>query len=208
VGDTFDNLFGDLVIGSARGRRPAPAPVLGYVRELNAGDIHLLLNPPPQGLKSTPLVKLRHQHHMLARLLAEGRKPQEVMAITGYSGSRISILQNDPAFKELVAYYQSNTQEVYLDMHSRLATLGEATIEELRERLEDNPEGFSQKELMALAELTLDRSVAPPKGVAQGGRGGAPAGGPPTIHIEFVTPKVPEGVHTHPTVTIEMEPPE
>ena len=189
MGDIFD----DLVIGSARGRRPQPV-AMSFVRDINPSDAHLLANPPPQGSKTSPVIKLRQQHHMVARLVAEGVKGVEISAITGYSQSRISILKNDPAFKELVAYYTDNSKEIYLDMHSRLATLGEASIEEIRERLEDDPESFSNRELMMVAELTLDRSVAPPKAVSKSQGGQVPT--LPSLNITFVTPQSPQSPQT------------
>lgn len=180
-------------IPSARGRRPAPLE-LSFVRELNEGDLEVLLNPPAKGVVTSPIARLRHTHHLLARCLAEGRKPSEVSLITGYSLSRISILQNDPSVKELVAYYAENAAEQYLDVHARLAALGVSTLEELQERLEAEPEKFTQNQLMQLAELTLDRSVAPPKGGGKGGGAGAPA---VNFNISFETPSAP-------VVTIEQ----
>lgn len=180
-------------IPSARGRRPAELE-LRYVRDLNGGDMDVLLNPPPKGVQTNPIAKLRYTHHLLARLLAEGRKNAEISLITGYSPSRISILQNDPAVKELVSYYSENVEEVFLDVHARLAALGVSTLEELQERLEAEPEKFSPAQLMALAELSLDRSVAPPKGSTKGG-GGAPA---VSFNISFESPSVP-------TVTIDQQ---
>jgi len=95
--------------------------------------------------------------------------------ITGYSPSRISILQADPAFAELVAYYATQAEQVYLDVHQRLAALGIASMDELQERLESDPESFKNRELMSLVELTMDRTVAP----AKGGKGtDGPAQGP------------------------------
>ena len=184
-------------IGSARGKRSGPLELV-VMRELNGGDLDLLRNPPAQGQIVAPLQRLRHTHHMLARLLAEGRPGVECSMITGYSQSRISILQNDPAFKELVAYYAQQTEAKYLDVHERLASLGIDTIEELHERLDTQPEKITTRELMELAELTLDRSVAPPKGAAAKGQGG---GVPVSVSINFVNP-VPTGT------TIELKPDE
>ena len=191
--DLLEQLITDN-IGSARGRRTVPLSI-EVVRELNTGDLEVLANPPKQGITTTPLAKLRHTHHMLARLIAEGRPGVECSAITGYSQSRISILKHDPAFEELVEYYKGQAEAKYLDVHERLAGLGIDTIEELQDRLASEPEKFSARELMELAELTLDRSVAPPKGGAKANGGG---GAPVAIAINFVTPNLP-------TVTIDGE---
>ena len=178
--DTLDFLG----LPSARGRKRAKVE-MQVLRELTVADLGVLLDPPKAGVETRPLARLRHTHHFLARLLAEGKRPGECSLITGYAPSRISILQNDPAFQELLEYYKTQTQEVYLDVHQRLATLGISTIEELQERLEANPDGFTAGQLMALAELVLDRSVAPPKGAKVGGGGNSPT----NITIEFVTPQ-------------------
>lgn len=168
---------------SARGRKPKFAR-FDVLRELNGSDMEMLLSPPEHGVKTPLLTKLRNSHHMLARLLAEGRKAQECSAITGYSPSRISILQRDPAFKDLVSYYAAQAREVYLNVHERLAALGMSTVEELQERLETDPEAFSNRELMELAEMALDRSLTKPKENALVGQ--AP---PVAISINFVEPE-------------------
>lgn len=176
-------------VRSGRGGAKKAQPLsLEIIRELTPADLDLIQNPPPKGVTTSAISRLRYSHHQLARLLASGTKPGEASLITGYSPSRISILQNDPAFKELLAYYSAQANDQYLDVHSRLATLGTNTIEELSERLEDSPESFSHRELLELAELTLDRSVAPPKG----GKGFGPSNGPgpaPVINIQFVAPQ-------------------
>lgn len=162
------------MIGSARGRAGAPL-ACHYVRDLTEDDMEQLLHPEPVG-STTPLLKrLRSHHHHIAKLCADGEKDVQVAAITGMSISRISLLRQDPAFQELVTYYQAQAEAKYLDVHERLANLGTAVIEELTERLEEAPENFSHKELRELGEFVLDRSVAPPKSRMSDPRGGLPA---------------------------------
>ena len=190
-------------IGSARGRKPAPLEMM-VRRELTLADKDELENPSARQSTTPPLLRLRNTHHMLARCLAEGRPQAEVGLITGYSPSRISILQGDPAFQELIQYYKSQVEGMYLNVHERLAALGVSTIEELQQRLEDEPEGYSNRELMELASLTLDRSVAPPKnktqGQSQGGTGVA-------ISVNFVqAPEHGLTLDLNPTVTLEFTP--
>lgn len=169
-----------------------------FDRELTAED--LLVLEAPQGTTTPAIKRLRTQHHHLARLLAEGRKEIECSAITGYSQSRISILKNDPAFKDLIEHYRVEAAAAYVNVHERLAALGITCLEELQARIDENPEGFSNKELRELAAMLMDRSVAPPKGVA--------AGGGPVINqalkIEFVQPAPSQGpALAAPIVTIE-----
>lgn len=159
---SIDHFIDSLVPPPAKGRRPVYGEV---VRELNEADIQTLWTAPEGGLESsTPaILRIKNSHHMLARLLAEGRKDVECSQITGYSPNRISILKRDPAFKELLEYYKSQVSEAFVNVHERLATVGLAAVEELHERLEEAPQGFANRELMELAELGLDRAGFGPK---------------------------------------------
>jgi len=147
---TLDEILGGL-------GRPLQATVS---RELEEVDLTLLSILPDGVLeKTTPAVaRLRHSHHLLARLLAEGRRPNECAMITGYSPSRISILQNDPTFQDLVSSYRSQVQEIYVSVHERRAQLGVDSIEELQARLDEHPEKFSIADLQEMMKLTMDRS--------------------------------------------------
>ncbi len=174
-------------IPSGRGRKAKPLDI-SYVRDLGEGDLDLIMNPPPLGVEIKPRARMKNSHHQLARLLAEGRRPQECSAILGHAPSTISSLQGDPAFKELVSYYEAQVREVFLDVHQRLANLGMDVIEELQERVIEAPGDFSPKELREIAEMALDRSVAPPKAGAKGGPTGA---GMVQLNVQFVAPSNP-----------------
>ena len=179
--EAFDRILNGAVPSARGGRKARAGSPLGfsYLRDLNDGDAQAVLNPPPVGLTTSPMTRLRQSHHGIARLMAEGRKQVEIAEITGYSQSRLSILKNDPAFRELVAHYTANKNEIYLDVHARLASLGVDVIEGLHEQYNEDPDSFTKREAMELAQMALDRSVAPPKAGA-GGRGfgqGASGGG-------------------------------
>lgn len=112
--------------------------------------------------------RIRDSHHQLARLVAEGVKHVEISFITGYSTSHISILQNDPAFQELVEHYRSVAGAKFEALHERIASLGTDTIQEIHNRLNEKPDDFSVSALTELAKLTLDRSgFGPTKTVNQ-----------------------------------------
>lgn len=104
------------------------------------------------------LARLRGIHHDIARLLATGLTPAEVSATTGYSPSRISTLQNDPSFKELLAFYSDKEAEVFVDVRKRLAVLGLDASAELTDRLVEKPESFTNTQLIELTKATLDRA--------------------------------------------------
>lgn len=143
----------------SRGRRSTAAtPVV--VRELTEADVKKLWTLQGGDLKSEPrpVAKLKHAHHMLARLMASGVPAAECHLQTGYSISRQSILKGDPAFQELIAYYKTQIEEKFTLVHERLAALSMDVAAELQERLEVAPEGFSNNELNSLLQTALDRT--------------------------------------------------
>lgn len=169
-----------------RGGKPKAELVLVVDRALGPADLESLAGAPKVHGPGV-IARLKHSHHLLARLLAEGRTAVEASYVTGYCESRISILQDDPAFQELVAYYTSQQEEVFLDVHQRLASLGIGAMEELQDRLDDTPGKFTEKQLMDLIELTMDRSVAPSKGAPKGAAPTTPGG--LNLTVNFVSTK-------------------
>jgi hypothetical protein len=91
-------------------------------------------------------------------MLADGMPPQQAAIVCGYSGSRISILQSDPAFMELIAHYREVRTERYFDGMQSMAELHLDAVEEIRDRLEEKPEDFTHGQLMELMKLTADRT--------------------------------------------------
>lgn len=152
----------DLRVPPSRGRKAHPLSH-SYIRDLEESDIRTLIIAAPRDVDTPAIQKLKHSHHQVARLLAEGRPGTEVSLITGYSQSRISILKHDPAFQELMNYYVGLTEEVYLNVHERLASLGMDALQELQERLEEDPDKFSNKELLDTVAATMDRAGFGPK---------------------------------------------
>lgn len=140
------------------------APDAALARVLGPDDLRALGAPNAGlGTGAPQLQKMRHSHHMLARLIAEGKRPQEISLITGYDPAYISnISNNDPVFKDLVSHYSKEVEQVFVSVHERLAVLSINTVDELRDRLDTAPESFTNRELMELGELTLDRSGAGP----------------------------------------------
>jgi hypothetical protein len=155
----------------ARGRK-RKEPNVVVQRSLEKADVEALWNLPDGGLRSVtaPLKKLRHRHHTLARLLAAGVKPGEASLITGYQLASISILQTDPAFKELLGYYTAQKEQVFIDFHERLKELGISCFQEIMDRLEDDPEQFSLEDLREFLVVAADRTGhGPSKNVALSG---------------------------------------
>jgi len=166
-----------LVLGSARGgKRVAPPVEVEVVRALTQDDVPLLLAPPPVGSTAPSVQKMRHQHHLLARTLAEGHSHAAAALITGFSVSRISILSSDPTFQHLLQHYTDNKDLIFTDLMERMKTLGLSTLEELQARLDEKPDEWSKRELMDLAELLLVKGKGP-------GAGAASAAGSPAVAI-------------------------
>ena len=178
--------LGELVVGPAKGggRISQLGPlVVEIVRELTDADLPLLANPPPMGTKPPTVKRLSHAHHALARELARGASNVEAGLIAGYSESRVSILQDDPAFQELICYYSTQRELVFIDVLERMKALGLTTLEEIANRMEEAPEKFSPRELMELTELLLVKGRTGPAG-GQSTGGPAPA---VSVNVQFVT---------------------
>lgn len=147
-----------LNLGAGRTRRPLS---VALVRELTLEDI-VTLGTTQGDIKPQPVKELRQQHHAIAKLLAEGKRSGEAAAILGIGAGRISILQSDPAFQDLLAYYQDMGKEEFerhqVEMGTMLHSLGVDSIGVLHEKLLENPEAFTPKDLLAIATMTADRS--------------------------------------------------
>jgi hypothetical protein len=148
-----------LNVNRTRGRAAKPIAAV-ETRQLVEADLALLATE--RGVTSTPIKRLRDSHHALARALAVGCTPAQAQVITGYSNSRISVLQADPAFQELVSHYRGMETDVHADMVERMKTLGLDALGELQERLEEDPSKFSEGLLLDVVKTLADRTGAGP----------------------------------------------
>lgn len=128
-----------------------------FVRPLTREDIILLLSTP-QAAKARPIQEITNSHHRLARLLACGVRPVEVSRQTGYSMARISMLQRDPAFRELMAFYKNAVGEAFVNVIEIAEDLSVAALSELRQRIESEPETFSNMEIIKASAMLMDRT--------------------------------------------------
>lgn len=130
------------------------------VRALDACDIAML--GEEKGSRPPPLKRLGDRHHALARCLASGMSDSDSALACGYVGSRVSILKQDPAFKELLEFYREDTDRQYRDMHERLAGLSRDAADELHVRLEDDMQAEDKKisvgQLLEIAKMGADRT--------------------------------------------------
>ena len=138
-----------------RGRKAQP-PLVAVLGPLLPADLAAL--EESRGSTSAPLKKLRERHHALARAMADGMKPGDAAIMYGYSASRISILQADHSFAELVKFYTAKVDEKYYGMHDRMAAAGMHAVDEIQDRLEDTPEDFSISQLLEVSKTYADRT--------------------------------------------------
>jgi hypothetical protein len=147
----------ELDIGGTRlvGRRSA-ALAVEVVRDMEESDLALLASE--RGTKAPSRVKLRDRHHALARALANGMTPGEASAFTGYTPSTVSILQSDPAFKELLSHYRDVKDAAFAEFQERAALLSIAAVTELHDRLENEDDPISTSTVIEIVKLTADRT--------------------------------------------------
>ena len=144
-----------------------------------------------------PLAKIRETHHALARAIARGMSDVEASSVTGYSPLTVTRLRSsDPAFMELVAAYREQVSKEFAQVVDRMRTLGLSALDELQQRLEDDPAGWTKRELMEMSKLLL---VDGPK--APGGGSGGMAPGAATVNIRFV-----QAAEVTPLIDITGEP--
>lgn len=118
---------------------------------------------------------------MLASLIASRQKEgiivsdEECSAICGWAPITISGLRQQAGFRKLIQHYLGDSPIAQPVPAERIAALGLTTLEELQARLHEDPDSFSKRELMDMAELLLikARSLGPAGPVpASGGAAG------------------------------------
>lgn len=154
----------DIDLGKLGRGKEGRGAVLGTkVRNLTEADLKGAKGVKAEKItQSSNILNIRNTHHMLAMLLASGRRPEEISAITGYSPGYISQVQHDPALKSLTEYYKGMTaaqfKEAQASLFERLNSISMIASEELMARLTEKPDEFTNRELMEAVELTADRT--------------------------------------------------
>ena len=129
------------------------------------------------------VVKLKSAHHKLAQLIATGASYIDVAVAGGYTPQYISNLATaNPAFQELVAHYTRQAEAEMLDLRAKQARLGEMAVDELTDRLAEEPEKFSVRELLEV----VDSNANKPR-LMEMQKGWNSSGPPSPITISFVT---------------------
>lgn len=172
--------------GPTQGRPVRADLEVTVVRSLGEEDIPALelgkqLVP---GSKPIGPSQLKSAHHQVARLLAEGRELVDVSLITGYTPQYIHSLKQGGDFQELMKYYSTQREQIFVDTLERMRVLGITTLEKLQGQLEDDQVVWTKRELMEMAELMLLK----PQVAAQKQQGqGAPSGPAVVVNVKFIS---------------------
>lgn len=102
--------------------------------------------------------QIRARHHRIAQLLASGLKPITVARLVGYSPGFVSNLQSSPAFQELLAHYAAEVADQFTDFVQSASEFSQEVLDELRDRLQENPKQFTVNQLLESMKATADRS--------------------------------------------------
>ncbi len=111
---------------------------------------------------SPVFARYRVSHHAVAMMLAAGLEPFEIERRTGFTRRRLTILQADPTFQELITYYAKREQEKFVPLIEEVEHLkAHNTLvanRQIRDRLEADDEAevprIAIRELIAIGGST------------------------------------------------------
>lgn len=112
------------------------------------------------GLAMPPLKRIRERHQSLARAIAlHPEKSQKQIALEhGIAPGTLSRLCGDQTFKDLVEHYKQDLEVALEDTVAKLSTLSREAIDELQERLDNNPDDLTTGQLIEIVKMSADRS--------------------------------------------------
>lgn len=143
-----------------------PALTVEFAGDVSDVDLFRLdevpAKPHPKA-NSSNISRLRDTHHALARALAMGLSQAEAAEVAGYSYVRVSLLQDDPAFQELIAHYRGIKEEEFRDFHKQAASLTLDMLEELRTRFEEQTDKMGNEFLIDTVTKLADRTGHGPR---------------------------------------------
>lgn len=109
---------------------PLDLEIIGPARDLTEDETSV--NRP------VTLKRLRDSHHAVAHALAHGLTPFQVSLQTGYAPSRISVLQRDPMFQELMEFYRRDAEVAAQEVEAQMLLVGKDVLQEMHERVLDD----------------------------------------------------------------------
>lgn len=135
---------------------PAFKLVHEFVRELTIDDLEALeAARTGRGQRVTSIKTLRTRHHEIARYMSLGMSSTQIAAIFNMSTSTLSLLKHNPAFQDLLAYYQSKRDEQFEAIGGRLHSIALDAVDRLDEMV-NHPDAAPDFVLSA-AKTVLDR---------------------------------------------------
>ena len=144
-----------------RGRNAITSPIeIHDLRVLSRADLAVLTEKRPMPAVQT----LRDSHHALARALAAGMSNAEATAATGYSSTRISILRQDPSFRELIAQKRAMIDAEFaasdpvVDYLKGNALKAAKMLSDKLDHADEQGEFLPTRDLLGIAELGFDRT--------------------------------------------------
>lgn len=131
--------------------------------DLNLADLDISEISPAQALTPPPplrlsVQRLRAAHHKIARLLAAGTKQTEIATLCAVTPATVQNLSKDPAFQSLVQFYAEREDARFDDVRGKLKDLSYDAVAELHDRVVGAPDELSDKALLDIAQLGLDRT--------------------------------------------------
>lgn len=131
------------------------------VRDLTKDDLPVLHEPRA---RVNAAKRFRDPHHKLAKLLAWGLRIRDAAAKSGYSVTRASQLNEDPAFRELVSRYAADITdrwdenvEDFVEMATGNMIKAERQITERLEAADEEGELLPVRDLIAISRDAADR---------------------------------------------------
>lgn len=139
-----------------------PPLKIGEIRPLTRDDLSEIIGKKRQ---AQTVQYLRDSHHMVARLVAAGVRPNsEIARRTGFAASRISNLIIDPAFQELVASYRGDvdaafirSQDDFFETATSNMLKAERQIAEKLDKADEEGELLPVRDLLAISRDAADR---------------------------------------------------
>lgn len=142
---------------TARGRRAAKVEE-SLVGTVGPAELRSLANVEGTVSEAPPLKRVTERHHKLARLLSLGLPEGDAAIACGFSLGRVSVIKASPAFQELLELYKDRVDEEFAEFAEQLAGLSKDAILTIRERLEEDPENFTNGQLLEVMKATADRT--------------------------------------------------
>lgn len=127
------------------------------MRDLTPADLELLASEREVKQPLSVPQKLRERHHHAARCFAQGMKPVEVAAVTGFATMTVYILNRDPSFRGLVEHYRQIEDSQMADFTERATNLTLGAMNRLQEAFEDDENPVSVSMALEVFKAGADR---------------------------------------------------